>query len=108
VSTQGGWQPRWNPRDATELFYLGLDGALYAVRIEPGPVPAPRAPRRIVEGSYYRGVFSGIYAARMYDVSNDGRRFLMIKDGQTAATATASIEVTHNWLEDLKRLVGSK
>jgi serine/threonine protein kinase len=108
VSTQGGWQPRWNPRDGTELFYLGLDGALYAVRIEPGPVPAPRAPRRIVEGSYYRGVFSGIYAARMYDVSNDGRRFLMIKDGQTAATATASIEVTHNWLEDLKRLVGSK
>ena len=41
----------------------------------------------------------------MYDVSKDGKQFLMIKDAlPDRSTANASIIVTHNWLEQLKRL----
>jgi hypothetical protein len=45
----------------------------------------------------------------MYDVSADGHRFLMIKDGVTDETAAAaSIVVVQHWHEELKRLVPSK
>jgi len=47
---------------------------------------------------------------RSYDVSPDGQRFLMIKDGDgTAQTAASrSIIVVQHWGEELKRLVPSK
>jgi hypothetical protein len=41
---------------------------------------------------------------RTYDVSPDGRRFLMIKLAANEVTAP-QIVVVHNWLEELKRLV---
>ncbi len=42
----------------------------------------------------------------VYDVSLDGRRFLMVQpDGSTDSTAPASIIVVQNWHEELKRLV---
>jgi Tol biopolymer transport system component len=43
---------------------------------------------------------------RTYDVSPDGRRFLMIKLGGTDLTAApTSFVVVQNWVEELKRLV---
>ena len=41
---------------------------------------------------------------RPYDVSLDGQRFLVIKEGGTEGRA-AEIVVVENWLEELKRLV---
>lgn len=41
-----------------------------------------------------------------YDVSPDGRRFLMMKPGGTDESAT--ITVVLNWFEELKRLVPAK
>jgi hypothetical protein len=37
-------------------------------------------------------------------VRSDGQRFLMIKEGEQAASAT-QINVVLNWFEELKRLV---
>ena len=47
---------------------------------------------------------------RAYDVSPDGQRFLMIKEGAagTETAPPASIVVVQNWLEELKRLVPPK
>jgi hypothetical protein len=51
-----------------------------------------------------------VYSTRHYDVSPDGRRFLMIKEGggtdQTAAPP--QIIVVQHWTEELKRLVPTK
>ena len=45
----------------------------------------------------------------MYDVSPDGKRFLMIKEGSGSAKQPADrIVVVQNWLEELKRLVPTK
>ena len=44
-----------------------------------------------------------------YDVSLDGKRFLMIKNAEAEAEATPpQIIVVQNWREELKRLVPSK
>ncbi|HEX5107310.1 MAG TPA: protein kinase [Vicinamibacterales bacterium] len=106
VTTDGGRQPLWS-RDGTELFYVGADGWLYSVPVEPGPAFAARAPRRLLEMRSYRGGFSGVYAGRMYDVTRDGRRFLVIKDDPKAMSDTAGIIVAQGWTEELKRLTRS-
>ena len=42
----------------------------------------------------------------MYDVSPDGRRFLMISNQRNGTSAAPpQIVVVQNWLEELKRLV---
>ena len=47
---------------------------------------------------------------RTYDVSPDGKRFLMIKPGGRAEQTAAppSLIVVQNWFEELKRLVPVK
>jgi serine/threonine protein kinase len=46
---------------------------------------------------------------RSYDISPDGQRFLMIKEGGADGTAApASIIVVQHWVEELKRLVPTK
>ena len=44
-------------------------------------------------------------AGQSYDVSPDGRRFLMIKDaGAEEGAAPSQLVVVLNWFEELKRL----
>ena len=46
-------------------------------------------------------------AGRGYDVSPDGKRFLLVKDAGSATQPSnaASIVVVRNWIEELKKLV---
>jgi hypothetical protein len=61
--------------------------------------------RRAFDGDDFRASVNS--AGRTYDVSPDGKRFLMIKDANTPSQASAptSIVVVRNWVEELKRLV---
>jgi eukaryotic-like serine/threonine-protein kinase len=70
ISAAGGTQPRWR-RDGRELFYLGADRALMAVAVEPGPAFVAATPTRLF---HTRARYTGY---RAYDVSLDGRRFLI-------------------------------
>ena len=56
---------------------------------------------------YDRGAGAGGGASRTYDVSLDGSRFLMIKQGggPEGAGATPGFVVVFNWVEESKRLV---
>ena len=75
VSTNGGAAPRWSPT-GNELFYVALDGKMMSVRLDFS------AERRIVPSQP-----SALFATRIhdvaspngqqYDVSNDGKRFLI-------------------------------
>ena len=62
------------------------------------------APAKLVEGRYLVGSAN---VGRTYDVSPDGRRFLMIKEAAStnATSAPREIVVVQNWFEELKRLV---
>jgi hypothetical protein len=57
-------------------------------------------PAQILKNQYFE---SGLGSARTFDISPDGRRFLMIKPG--GDNAPQSLVVVQNWLEELKRRV---
>lgn len=101
VSTGGGNEPRWSP-DGRELFYrLGND--MMAVTIQTEPTFKAGKPIKIFRGEYYH------LMGHMWDLSPDGKRFLMIKPvssaEETAAPAPKKIIIVTNWFEELKERV---
>jgi hypothetical protein len=59
----------------------------------------------------FKGDFAPSLGGRNYDVSPDGRRFLMLKMGASGASAQdppARFTVVENWFEELKRLAPAK
>jgi len=95
ISSGGGEDPVWAPQ-GQELFYRNGQ-ALMAVGIKTEPTFTPGRPVVLFTGDY-----QSIPYNRQYDVTPDGRRFLMIKQERTGI---AQINVVLNWFEELKRLV---
>jgi eukaryotic-like serine/threonine-protein kinase len=104
VSTTGGTRPLWS-RSGQELFYVSPTGALMRVGVERGTSWAATSPSVLFKAGYFTA--SGANFGQPYDISADGQRFLMIKEGtgsdQTAVPA--SLIVVQHWTEELKRLV---
>jgi Tol biopolymer transport system component len=103
VSTDGGNEPRWNP-NGRELFYCRGDDMM-EVDIGGGAGITAGKPRRLFAGHYTRT--GGGYVRANYDVSPDGRRFLMLKPVEQEQAPPTEIDVVLNWSEELKRLVPS-
>jgi serine/threonine-protein kinase len=101
VTTDGGTRPLWSRNSQElELFYLDPTGAVMRVGVAPGPTFT--ATTKLIEARYGADPSQ---TGRSYDVSLDGRRFLMIKPvGGADQTAPTRLVVVHNWLEELKRL----
>ncbi|MEO5819815.1 MAG: protein kinase [Vicinamibacteraceae bacterium] len=99
ASTAGGTQPVW-ARNGRELFYVAPDGALMLVPMGRGGLSG--VGRRVVAPGYFDG--SGLTAPRTYDVSPDGRRFLVIKPAASGEVAVPPVRmvVALNWFEELK------
>jgi serine/threonine-protein kinase len=110
ISTRGGVYPRWAP-DGRELYYLGAPRSgdpwgVMVVAIETKPAFAAGNPEVLFRGEY---VMAGSIL-RPYDISPDGRRFLMIKEDSQAREAaeaakappTTELIVVENWDEVLK------
>jgi serine/threonine-protein kinase len=97
VSTGGGREPVWSS-DGRELFYANGE-QIFAVAIESrveGSIGKPRflleIPNLIVNPRYYS-----------YDVSPDGRRFVVVK--RVESDSPAQINFILNGFEELTRLV---
>ena len=107
VSTAGGTRPLW-ARNGQELFYVSPTGALLRVSVERASSWAATTPTMLVKEGYF--TTPGGNPGRTYDISRDGQRFLMIKEGggtdQTAAPP--QIIVVQHFDEELKRLVPTK
>jgi serine/threonine-protein kinase len=99
VSTAGATRPAW-ARSGRELFYLDLSNTLTSVPVSAsGPTFTFGRPTTVFDAKYVEA-----NPSRHYDVSPDGRRFLMIKDrtiGDPNA-APASMIVVLNSFEELK------
>jgi hypothetical protein len=76
ITTDGGHQPRWNPRGG-ELFYLAPDRRMMSVGVRAGAsafqwdTPRPLFQTDIVDLGPYRGSWG-------YAVAPDGNRFLIL------------------------------
>ena len=99
ISTDGGHVPAWSP-DGRELFYRNGD-KLMAVEIETQPMFRAGIPRLLFERRWNRGQFS----RGEYDISPDGKRFLMIKPVDPEESPPTQINVVLNWFEELKAKV---
>jgi Tol biopolymer transport system component len=87
VSTNGAETVRWR-RDGRELFYEAADGTIMAVEIAPGSSFQPSTPQRLFQTN-------AIVGARYWDVSADGKRFLVgVLGGRNAQTP---FTVILNW-----------
>jgi serine/threonine-protein kinase len=105
VSTNGGTRPLW-ARSGQELIYVSPTGALMRVGVSQGPSWSATKPSVAVREGYFT---NPAWWGRSYDVSRDGQRFLMIKEGGADETASpASIIVVQHWVEELMRLVPTK
>jgi eukaryotic-like serine/threonine-protein kinase len=98
ISTEGGVQPVW-ARNGRELFYRNGDKMMSAA-IEARPMLSAAKPELLFEGHYEPGIFP---FEPNYDVSPDGKRFLMVKGSEQESAAT-QLNVVLNWSDELRRL----
>jgi serine/threonine-protein kinase len=98
VSAAPGMMPSWS-KNGRELFYLSAPAAaLMAVPVQTTPTFSPGNAVKLFDGQLFVAV-----TGRPYDVTADGKRFLMIKSTNTVSGATpTSITVVLNWTEELK------
>ena len=96
VSVDGGGEPVW-PRNSREIFYRNGD-KMMAVPVVTQPEFKAGKPVLLFEGPYEHS-----FRNPGYDVTADGKRFLMVRSMPKAAPA--QILVTTNWFEELKRKV---
>jgi serine/threonine-protein kinase len=88
VSTGGGTSPRWSR--SGELFYKNGD-KMMAVKVETGAEFRPGAPRMLFE------------KAGAYDVTPDGKRFLMVRPASGKPNQTTEMHVVVNWFTELQQ-----
>jgi serine/threonine-protein kinase len=101
VSSGGGSMPAW-ARDSQELFYVRADQRLMAATVDTRATFLVRHEQALIDMRPYLNNVP----AREYDVSADGRQFLMTKSD--APDVARHIEVVENWIEELKQRVAAK
>jgi hypothetical protein len=98
VTNGGGVSAAWS-RDGRELFYQTSEG-LMVVDVGTDPALAFGTPRLLLPGNFM--IDSREDGARAYDVSPDGRRFLMLV-AQRSATPPPTINVLIDWIAELRK-----
>jgi eukaryotic-like serine/threonine-protein kinase len=98
ASTEGGGSPRWNP-NGKELFYASLSGSLMSVEVRTATTAEMLSTTRLFSASN----FATARSFPVYDVSADGRRFLMLDITAQGADASGSLVMTHNLGAELSR-----
>ncbi len=106
ISIGGGQQARWSP-DGRELFYSSRDGMM-AVSVQTTPGFKAGLPKMLFRGT---GIQLG---GAMWDLSQDGKRFLMMKDASKsediayAWVPQPKIKIVVNWSEELEQRAPTK
>jgi eukaryotic-like serine/threonine-protein kinase len=96
VSSAGGQEPRWR-QDGKELFYLSPEGKMMAVAVKTGASFKAEAPVTLFQTQRRQPVSS--FAVFSYDVSSDGRRFLVITKADEANAAPLTVLL--NWASEI-------
>ena len=110
VSTEGGDSPLWS-QDGHELFYRNGDEVM-AVPVKTDPSFSMETPKILFKGTYVTANFNmGTLELNPWDISPDGKHFLMMKESGANASAgegPRKINVVLNWFEELKQRVPVK
>jgi Tol biopolymer transport system component len=102
ISINGGDQPRWRG-DGAELYFLGSDSKMMAVpiKVTGGPKPSlePQSPQVLFVAPPLLQYSASAYD---YDVTADGKRFLLNVNVANAAS-THTLNVIVDWVTTLKK-----
>jgi serine/threonine-protein kinase len=98
VSSTGGYEPQWSA-DGRELFFR-IGNAMMAVAVETGAEFSFATPRQLFSGPYQQ---RPLVNARGYAVARDGRFLMVLPNDESGASASASIVVVQNFIEEIKR-----
>jgi WD40-like Beta Propeller Repeat len=105
ISTEGGVTPVWSP-DGKQLFYGDTrTGRIIAVDINTGP---PFSIGKPVALPIERAAIIGNYPGRNFDITPDGKQFIVVMPVASATDTSRRINVVVNWLEELKQRVPVK
>jgi len=106
VSNEGGTDPVWK-RSGGELFYRNGE-RMMTVSILTTPALKIGRPEKLWQGRYSHGMSSSCGApgatSSNYDVTADGKRFLMIKDDDQDRITSKQIVVVQGFADELRRL----
>jgi serine/threonine protein kinase len=101
ISAGGGILPVWG-RDQRELFYLVFEPSrevgMMAVHIAPGAAFKFGQPHRLFEGVYETST-----PLRSYDITPDGRHFIMLRNEPWPDQRVTKLTVVLNWFDELRR-----
>ena len=110
VSTDGGTDPVWK-RTGGELFYRNGD-SMMLVAVSTAPTFSAGRPQELWKGRYSHGMSSSCgppgATSSNYDVTADGKRFLMIKDDDQDSATSKQVVVVLGWADELTRMEKSK
>jgi len=96
VSTAGGSQPIWN-KSGRQLYYINGKNELVAADIRPGATFAVGEQRAL----FSFAPFLRLGPIPSYDVTADDKRFVMLREGESAQES--ELIVAMHWLDGLKR-----
>jgi dipeptidyl aminopeptidase/acylaminoacyl peptidase len=109
ISSGGGTDPLWT-RKGDEIFYRDGDKMVIVPVSLAGGFQAGR-PRVLWEGHYSHGMSGSCgppgVSSGNYDISSDGRRFLMVRDNDQDVVSTRLVVVL-NWAQALPELGSSQ
>jgi Tol biopolymer transport system component len=102
ISTAGGEQPRWRG-DGKELFFVNAEGKMMTVsmKVTAGTTPfiEPGTPQALFEARLVRPQYIPLFE---YDVTADGKRFLLDTTGGDSAPPPV-LNIVVNWDAELKK-----
>ena len=101
VSTSGGSSPLWSP-DGRQLFYLSNENSVMATAVATKPTFSLGTPKALFRSIYVPANTTN--SGTPWDISPDGKRFLMMKEAGSAG-GPRKINIVLNWLEELKQRV---
>jgi serine/threonine-protein kinase len=101
ISSAGGDEPLWS-RSGREIFFRAASGEMMAVPVTTTPAFVAEAPHALFTATDYAHAAS----YRAYDVSPDGRRFVMLRPIADSVVAAANqVVLVDNWFKELKAKV---
>jgi serine/threonine-protein kinase len=98
LSVDGGGAPRWNPLGG-ELFYVSLRGDMMAVRVQTSPTLVVGSGTRLFTPIGFQGGGGSL----LYQVSPDGKRFLMLDITASGGPAGENLVVAQNFASELRK-----
>jgi eukaryotic-like serine/threonine-protein kinase len=104
ISTAGGTEPIWSPNGRELLYRWG--GQVFSAAISSLAPFRVDTPRPVFESK--PGEYDATTPIRSWNVSADGRRFLLSRYAESKAKPVSSVHVVLNWAEELKRLAPAK